>query len=472
MKRLHLVIIWILAFVILSLPLISGWVIKNNLTQSIEIQNQNDISKATILNYHMGWLHSTAEVKLELKDDSPASQFASIPDTVTGIFKLRITHGPVVHDPIHGGFVLGAGVIQGDIYLSDEISKLIFGKVTQERFAQLNLLSTFDNHWFLLLTIPPMNLPGPTGSTAKWDGLDIRFDLGVNGNRDQQTYSKLVFKPLLLTMSLPPEMGGLDMLRLSVGQITYENSTEAKSGMINNKALLRVPLVDYKFQGDQIVELKNFYIAQSTLMDRAKNNFNAYGTGGFDQLVANGILPYELGQTELRLSIKSMKLQELLDSVKYLKKYKRNMTNEELGNLQGMLVKIINPNTEITYDLAIKTPDGNFILNAKARWKKTMTNGSNIQGIIENADITCAIRAAIPAIDKIFTNGLIGAYTQATLNPVPSTDQGEGQPVSNQQMKMTDYLLQKGYISKDNNDYVTYLEYKDGKVFANGILVQ
>jgi uncharacterized protein YdgA (DUF945 family) len=143
------------------------------------------------------------------------------------------------------------------------------------------------------------------------------------------------------------------------------------------------------------------------------------------------------------------------------------MNDDELKKLQALLPKIISPTSSVAVDVGLTTPQGVLIVNAKMNWPVPVPASLNLPALAASSTTTVAMRVSIALLQKIV------GQTASLLISQPQTDAAQSSPqpvdIVNQ---MIQTFVERGFLVKDKDDYVTSLVYENGVLKANGLEVK
>lgn len=459
MKRFYLVTILVLAAILGLSPFVTGWILKRHLTQYISIINSNGVADLSLVNYKLGYLHSTAKMKVKpgvILQNDPRLKAVAESENGALFVNLDISHGPLVYNPIEKRYSLAHGSVSGFASLPDQIEKFVFGKEQKKGFMQFDIVSSFGGTWFSQFIAPAENLPGPPGVTAKWGGIDAVFHSKMNANNIAQYYLKFKMNPILLT----GKVNDKPIPEVKIEPITYESSMEG-SKKSEFKSRLEAPLVLIN-NPKPVFDLENFKQTQMVTFNEENNKLDMKSIISLSKFLFPGVLSFQLDNSSYYLTVKNLNLQEFKDFSNYTRSIKRKMTDEELKQLQSLIPKIVSSESYITSDIGITSPDGVLIVNTKINWQKPVEEAMNVQSLLMQANITNAIRVSKPLLDKIISQG------SGVINGTNRNNADLNAQLQQMAQQMLASFVEQGYLKIDKNDYITYLEYNDGKLKANG----
>jgi len=120
-------IIIIIVIIAIFLPLVMGLIIKNDVYNAIRATSSLKNVAVKVDQYHLGWFRSHAIVDISMPMPPEAKSLLSdnnavLPETITWKANLTIHHGPfssISENQQHRKVFYGEGVINGNLYLSD-----------------------------------------------------------------------------------------------------------------------------------------------------------------------------------------------------------------------------------------------------------------------------------------------------------------------------------------------------------------
>ena len=156
MRKLLLLII-LLAIIIAAAPFIDGYLFKQQFMTTIFALPQtykNKSVKFDVVEYHQGWLHSTAKLRVSFTD--PKDQ-QILPGGINA--DVEITHGPIVYNSVKDTYALAMASMNNKIYLPAVIQQMIAPSLQSAPLVETYTIASFANTWSTLIKISPITIP-------------------------------------------------------------------------------------------------------------------------------------------------------------------------------------------------------------------------------------------------------------------------------------------------------------------------
>lgn len=158
MRKLIYFLIFLIV-VIAAIPFVDGYLYKKEYLRvmtGLSDKHSDKNIKFEIVEYHLGWLHSTIKSRI-ISTDPEAAKY--LPDGF--VMQDEVTHGPIVYDRSTEQFRLAYANIVSRTYLPKTLQLVIMPTQPTQSFIELNILATFNNKWLskakpITVTIPNM----------------------------------------------------------------------------------------------------------------------------------------------------------------------------------------------------------------------------------------------------------------------------------------------------------------------------
>lgn len=464
MKRLYVLLVILVVAALGLSPFVYGILFKRQLSDLILIVNQGHGVQLDLVEYQLGYMESRAKLKIspgEMMQSNPNIKAMVDSGNAGLLIELKINHGPIVYNPIEKRYALAYGSIAGFISLPEQIETFVFGKKQPNGFLQFNVVSSFGGKWFSEYKAPPATLPGPPGVSARWDGLDAMMHADVSSGHLVKYYSKLKLNSFVIT----PDAGVEGLPHVNMQPITYEGSM-TNNGNVVIKSVFLAP--DILIENPKTVLLvKGLKQTQVTTLNETDNMIDSYVTLNLDNFDLPQLFSIPLNKSSLYITINDFKLKEFQAFWDYTRSFNRKMNEDELKQLQELMPKILVSTSSIAVDIGLTSPLGVLIVNSKMAWPTPVSAPMNLPTMAAASTSTVAMRVSIALLNKLIE-------TTAPLLIGPA--QGDAAQTTPQPVDVLNQLVQtfveKGYLTKDKDDYVTSIVYEKGVMKANGIEVK
>lgn len=384
MKKL-IYFVFLLVVVLALTPWITGFYFKREFFNLVNIANQNNRIKISVVNYEHGWLSSTTKIHI-------AENLKQQPIELS--FDEHITHGPVIYDQAKHTFVIAMAMIETNLHLPAAIEAKLFNNTAASSAVHLNTLVTFDGQWKNQIATPPISLKMPDQSLS-WEGLTGNYDVFIHQNRVNSIHSQISVGAISANKSSPTNMD----LNISPFSLSYDGIRHTLGVWIG---AFKFSMMNFKFNngnGNQI--------QINDLIINTKNSLSADKL--YDVTQQLSIHKLEMPMSPITLIspiIISLGASHFnIDGVIALSQFVNKMQSTDSSNADfkaqfiSLVGKIITPTTSLQSDVSLSTPLGNLIINGHA---SNFTVGANtIEDITKNTQATMKIRVAMPLAYKL-----------------------------------------------------------------------
>ena len=428
-------------FIIIGLlPFVDGLLLKQSYIHFISVLPQVTHTKIEIVEYHTGWIHSYAKIRITV-----SSQPNTGPNNAHSfVLNQKLTHGPVVFNQNTPTLALAS--IESSFELSDALKKFSIENLKAQGILRINTLATFNHHWYSQISTPVFITLSIPFQQITWQGIKGSVDIIAKNDLILQTSVDLTLEPL----SYIKNTTNLSFTKLEIAPISIKSHyTRTPSlNLWNGDSSISMPTVTIKKNGSSAL-IDGINISQSSNLDAHsfyQNTFKFY----INKLTATDSLVGVISPAALSLSLNNFNAKGVSDLFNAVQKQAGQFPpGIERQNMQSLVLNIFTPSSTVNMHINIQTASGNWLSDLNITMPQNMQTSGSLPMLFTNANLQSNFEISTSLVDT-----LIQAYTKnktATL-PMPVTPQSA--QVNNaandtpfNQMLIT--YMQEGKISLD-----------------------
>lgn len=361
-------------------PFIEGMLFKQHYLNLVSaINNSKQGLTLQVLDYHVGWLNSTANVSIHF--DIPHSTQSS-PHSL--ILIQRIAHGPFLRDPLSGNRIFAEAVIQSQLYLDEKSAKLLFGNGTPSSIMQINTIASFQGHFHNQFQTLSFSITSPRGIKLNWQGLrgTVSMDVihaYVATLKDDITIGKF---------SLEDETHAFSVANMAA----HHHANCDEDSLCSGSGDASITEIAYKAHPHNNLQIANI------ISNYDGKNINNLYTTSF-QITLNNLVTadYTVNLANLKFNIANLNtpaIKKFLNSIK-------NSDNIAPADISRQLLDILNPQTIVSADTTITTSLGNLTSTAKLFWPENAPLPKNPVELAQKVNFQITIRASRTLIEQV-----------------------------------------------------------------------
>lgn len=416
MKKTIIIVLFLAVAIIVSIPFIDGYLFKNTFYQQVALaqqelqKNEGESVKIQVESYNMGWLSSTAN--LLISDKNQSMRIQSI-----------IHHGPLVFlNNIPG---MASALVETTIFLPDKARMLVPPEINF--YLRIDSLVSLDgNLWKTNYFIPPIAYK----NILKWDGLKGEITTQINGNDFERVDNQLTFGSIRI-QSPQPFLPGISMQEFS-----SNSQLNNQRGIWNGNTHTSIPVIIATWKDGRIVNLGNLDFTSTSNGNNKSFNYKTILT------IASLQVPPPFPVNKLNKINFDLVLKDI-NVVALNKKLRRSPDSDFL--------KILNSGSSATLKLGLDSELG----------KLSADMNCSLSGVPVNIDdLKNKVNAVINArIAQAFFDKILIAYVASMMD--------DKSQAADKEKLLVDKIIQRGVISKEQNDYVISLANNGGNSILN-----
>lgn len=474
----HALVIFLIVVFIALIPTLFGVLFKYNYLNLIAAINQDQRVNIEVLEYHQGWLTSTAKVKITLHhndfpSEQPGDAATGLNGALTFVLDEHIIHGPIIYDKVLHQTKFGYAMIESELHLAQPLEAALLGKGKDDGILQFSLLANFDGDWHGQLQFPIMTFYIQNIGRLIWYGLNGDFKIIVKINQVKHVVVAMQIGSIIMLGDAQNSI----VNQLNINPLTYDYDTaHESSGLWSGNTTIYTPGIYLKRPDGSMLTLKEVNINSSFGMT-SKTFYNTNVALNIEHLDMPGAVIAQLSQVHVMLSANDFSSQYVNEYLQFFK----SMTKEEIMNLnastlQKLLIHTVIPSSYFYVDASANTSLGVFSAHAKISWKPKAPLPNSFADVIANSETTIDVTASTPMVEKIIeiSGSMMKDYAskkaeqtkvQGQVSTPPATTQTDSTSTSltseTPKQLISDMLL-GGYLSKEQEGYSTTLTIENG----------
>ncbi len=156
MRKLIILLI-VLVAIIAMIPFVDGYLFKKefiNVITSMAASGNDKSLKVEITEYHLGWLHSSASIRVSSTDPETMKHF---PEGIT--IDSEITNGPFVYDSTNDKYTFAYAYVISRTYLPSNVQKILMPTQQDQPVFEVDTLASSSNTWISRIKVAPISIP-------------------------------------------------------------------------------------------------------------------------------------------------------------------------------------------------------------------------------------------------------------------------------------------------------------------------
>lgn len=424
------------------LPWIDGLLIKRNYQNFLIAISNDNSANAKILNYHMGWLSSDAEVYFS--GYLPQQKTSNLGITL----KQHISHGPFLFDTTLGQWIFALAEIQTDVHFPQKTETDLLGARAQRGVFNINTIVTFHNKFISEIKMPPATIKVSETSKIITQG----FYGKVSTDLVNQRINHIKTDIQAAAISIESIHGSLEIASMSS---QGEKSCQS-TGLCSGSAKFTIPEVHGKNESGTNVAMKDFSFTTSSDID-SNNLVNGELQVSLNSLIGSN---YSIGTSSIKISTGNLNGDSLIEMMNIAKNTEKNANDQNsravnlaiLAQYDAMLPHLITSNTTINGDALVNSSNGYITSSAKVFWPVNTPLPATMDDLAAKINLQMTARASITLVDKIIE------FLDS--KPKDSAAMTVKQKFNN--------LVNQGFFTKEKNDYFVKITYDRGVFGING----
>lgn len=445
MRKKVLLPIVLLIFVglVAAVPYIDGCLFKSNYMDMIAVvnlnaENNNNPIKLEVTEYHVGWLHSHAKIRVVPSNKEAVNYF---PQGITT--EDEISHGPIVYDRDQNKYTLAFALVTSGIYLPQELSQMIFDKAQNQAIVTTQTLVTFNNEWQHRTKIPPLTLKG-IGRLQIQDSNSIsRFKIENNSIKE------LDLKGVLGAISFQGETSNPIIPTIAIQPISaMQNSILQPIGLWNSRVKISMPGISVKWSNGTTFIINNLEFDSERGIG-SNNLYNVNAKLFIKEIQFPSDLISSVSSLNINLLVNNLNPNGLNEYRNFIKSHPASAyNNNDSKILLNIYPKIITATTTFNMDIAFNSSLGAFSLKSKAINQPNVSAPTTVSDLLDNIGWEANLRIAAPMLNKLIEISVM--KMQATVNQARisgSMVENQNAPTANVLQQQVAVLLKQGKIS-------------------------
>ncbi len=469
--------ILIVVIVVGLLPFGMGYLTKSSIENLYQKFSQSSPYEIKIIKYDMGWLSSTAEIQITIKDQALDKEFQQLLYKVDRngqvkeprfIIKEDIQHGPLV-------LVKSDGKIEWEIARGHVYSQVIFEPETAKVLQQyLGAIPNFHGSSLIDLTgdfhfaaeISPINVKDKSGVNFTWGGAHYNGTIYAGLNRIAM-FGEI--KPF--NLSIGPLTASSSSLEFDSDIKLYKGSLYIYSGHVD----IGLGKFQAKVADDNILlEGVNLATKQSIENGLWNGNFEIK----FAKLMVND---KNYGPSNLNFAMKNLdaesysKFQEMIQNVNDISSHEQQA--QIMMKAMPLLLKTLENGAVIDLSqLNVTTPEGFVAVKANLSLpKQTQSPGNFMAGIQQliksakaNVDVKIPAKLLQVLVKQKTANMLMYKNKFSNSNATPMTPEEIQQQAEDMTETQITKYQQAGLLKQEGDNYEINAVYDNGQLKVNG----
>lgn len=435
----------ILILIIALTPWVVGICFKKNFYELVRALNADNRIKVEVLNYTQGWLHSDAKIRVtEAGGESPMGMFYQF------TIDKKITHGPLVINPITHSLTFAYGSIDSTVHVSDATEMQLLGGKTQTGIIQIATLAGFGGHWHNQIHVPTLSMPVMMFGNLIWNGLNGEIDFVVHKDRIKKFHTDIQINDV----SMQGQNPFIAQINIAPGHYKSD-ARQGEQGVWDGNSALTFPSIVVRRTDGSSVSVENMELT-STFNVTNKTFYNIHWSIAAKNIKTPSTILPNVSSFNLALAFNDFSVPGLINFIQYMKsQHSEIMNTTELQAYSNQLLQVFTPTTTMNADIALMTPTGSFTLNGKVYWPSDKPLPKTLQDWIANENANVNIRATIALVDQIIASyaATLPAPVAPPVQTTPTTTGGDD--VYNKQVAQ---LMEQGKISLTLSIQVMELE--------------
>jgi|GEM_PF-7035699 len=391
MKKLICFVVLLVLLAALA-PWIDGWYFKRQFSHLLALLNQNNQQiRFTIKDYHLGWLHSRAQLQI---DKIPTPAFSTTPPHL--ILDQTIAHGPFLWDSTQKTFTLALAKIYSEFHLPDFLEK----NINNNTHGILQITSTVDfaHYYSNQLLIPALNVSLPNQAKFLWQGLHGEINFNAIKNQISAVQADFNFGAFSIVHPYPLP------LQLTVQPITlsYDGNLHPLKIWITHLKLFIPDVLLINTINHQTFHIENLNVAiNNDITNNALYQMSEQLTLQHFGFPIDDMSP--ITSAYLNFKLKNLNPTGLLAIANDFKMYHEQATpwpdlTHQWNMLNSLSTKAILPTSIFDGHASFISKLGPFELNAIAMH---FSSGNNLINSLKNGDAQLSIKIAIPLFNRL-----------------------------------------------------------------------
>src|SRR3990167_1439391 len=382
----------ILCIVIVALtPWIDGVFLKKSYFTFIDVLNHEARAKVAIIEYHSGWFHSTAKVRITIPSQSKIASEQNI------ILDQQINHGPVLFGAHQHMPVIALAEIVTTIQAPEWSKKYLMVNQLNQAMLQIHTLAYFGNYWYSQISMPALTISmQQNGISGQWEGMTGFVSTTIKNNRFQQTEAEFNLGQLAILSKLP----GVFVSRVTVQPVAIKSqyTREASLNLWNGNATLSIPAV--LIQGNLgNADLEGLSIIQSS-QTTSPNFYNSTVQIQINKLnVPNNVLG-TISPATFLFSARNLNAKGMSD---FFNTIQSVSSPGQLPALEPLALNMLTPSTTYDVTLDIQTASGNWFSRGDASLLPNAALTDSLTTLMSNIYLKGNFKISTLLIDKLIT---------------------------------------------------------------------
>jgi uncharacterized protein YdgA (DUF945 family) len=392
--KIYMVVAILLLIGVGMIPWIDGYLFKQhyiNFLNSLATEKQ---SKIKVLEYHLGWLSSTARISMEpidlnveLGGSTPAMQSQM---NVT-FLNQTIKHGPYVFDDAQGMWTFARAIIQSHITLP-AIVKSIMTSQDSQADVRMNTVVTLSGNYLSQFSSAPFTVMPILPGKMIWQGMKGNINLFVSNNQVTQAAGHI---------DLGAVNAQFDTNAIVWSGMTYQYDMSAQNnGLWVGKQSIALPEFSMSKSGMVIIGVRGINLDFSSDIGTNKY-YNVVMQASLNSLVTADI---SIGPSTLKLSLEHFNLKGMADFIRVSRGVSKTMLathGQQRPEMAGFLPKAITPITVINESATIVTSSGKLGSTGQIFWPKNMALPTTLEDVIANAGMKMNLRISTTLVNRL-----------------------------------------------------------------------
>jgi uncharacterized protein YdgA (DUF945 family) len=467
-------ILALLAILAAGSPLAMGYLTKRSYIRAIESIPANSPFELKLIDYKLGYLRSTAELELHLKDPQLKRNLQKDLSSEWILKeKEEIMHGPYIRYEDESGqqqIAFGRGVIKTKMSFppeAEEKLQQILGTIP--KLHAVTFIDFSGDYEFTFMSDAISFKSAEDNVDVTWGGFEIEGDISSDFN-DMETNATL--KSLAAHF---PEGN------FSMGEVTMQNDMqrENKYKIWTGDGSLSLPSFSFNAAGKKVM-LDEFSIASSQALQDTLASVAL--KMGLKRLVVDkevyGPAVFEFSITNLDAQSWA-DVQEKIQQLNGQSELSPQQQQAQVMLLMPKIFSLLNAGAEFTlHAFELKTPEGDIEMEGKitlAQSEQQDTNPiSGFQTMLQTAKANLDAEFPMALLTKIVASQELADIKRRAKNPRYSEEEYPTEPVQQEQLaqeqaqQKINQLLESGMLIKDKDEYTFSAIYDRGKLTING----
>ena len=448
LKPRYIIVIILVIFLSALIPWVDGYIFKSRYTALLTKISSEDVIPLEILEYHLGWLNSTAKIGINFTPTNPDANIT---------IEQQISHGPFLKDPITNQVVYAFAAIRSVVHLSKKLEATL-GSLSSQGIAEVTTLATFHGNFTNQFNVSSLSMSMSDQDKMMTQGLKGIVDVEFPARKLRHVSTEIDAG----TLFIQSPQGTLSMQ----GMTSLGDRTCPLQSLCSGTTKTSIPEIDVANSDGLSFKLNNLNFLTSYSVDD-QHLYNGYLQLIFDKWTAP---TYLLGPVNLQFWLSNVDATALLKFIDIVKQTKNKLTLENgtpgqkalLSQLNNIFPQLLTINSVANADIKVTTSLGNASSVAKLFWPANTPLPHTTADETQNISFQMNIRAAAALIDQLIKTmdgnqiaiKLPGLTTTSTPTPV-STDIDSEVNAWVQQNQMSDdigkqiILLQKQHFSPE-----------------------